>query len=76
MRDLVSSPPMKLLLTMDEAAQALDVCRSVVYVLVRERQIASIKIGRARRVPVSSLEAFIAQQVGKSSGDEDGKTRE
>jgi excisionase family DNA binding protein len=58
--------PVKLLVTMEEAAQALGVCRSVMYALVMRKQIVSIKIGRARRVPVKALEAFIARQLGEA----------
>ena len=58
--------PFKLLVTVEEAAQALGVCRSVMYALVMRKQIASIKIGRARRVPVKALEAFIARQLGEA----------
>jgi excisionase family DNA binding protein len=56
-------PTVKLLLTVEEAAQALSVCRSVAYQLVLTKQISSIKIGRARRVPVTALERYIAEQL-------------
>lgn len=57
------SSSVKLLLTMEEAAQALGLGRAFLYTLVMNKQIASVKIGRARRVPVSALETFIAQQL-------------
>jgi excisionase family DNA binding protein len=50
----------KLLLTMEEAADALGICRALLYQLVMRGQIPSIKIGRSRRVPVSALHAYIA----------------
>jgi excisionase family DNA binding protein len=53
----------KLLLTMPEAAAALGLCRSVVYDLVLTGQIQSLKIGRARRIPVAALEAFVTQRL-------------
>lgn len=53
----------KLLLTVEEAAQVLSVCRSVLYQLVLTKQIPSIKIGRARRVPVTALEHYILEQL-------------
>ncbi len=58
--------PVKLLLTVEEAAQALGVCRSVMYTLILRNQIASIKIGRLRRVPVVALEAFVARQLDEA----------
>ena len=59
----VQPSPLKLLLTMDEAARALGLGRAFLYTLVMNKQIASVKIGRARRVPVSALETFISQQL-------------
>jgi excisionase family DNA binding protein len=48
---------------MDEAARALGLGRAFLYTLVMNKQIASVKIGRARRVPVSALETFISEQL-------------
>jgi excisionase family DNA binding protein len=66
MEKQTTSSGIKLLLTVEEAAQALGVCRTVLYGLVMRKQIASIKIGRARRVPVAALEAFIVRQIGQA----------
>lgn len=55
-------PPVKLLLTINEAAQALSLSLRFVYHLVLTHQIQTIKIGRSRRVPVTALQAFIEQQ--------------
>lgn len=60
--------PVKLLLTIDEAAASLGVCRSILYMLVLSGQIASIKIGRARRVPVVALERYVARQMAEQEG--------
>ena len=65
-RKATESAPVKLLVTMEEAAKALGICRSVMYTLVLRKQIASIEIGRARRVPVVALEAFVARQLGET----------
>lgn len=56
----------KLLVSVEEAAQMLSIGRSLVYKLVRSKQVLSVKIGRTRRIPVFALEAFIAQQVGQA----------
>ena len=53
----------RLLLTIPEVAQRLSLGRSFVYQLVMRGEIASIKIGRARRIPVNALEQFIAAQM-------------
>ena len=48
----------KLMLTPEEAAEALGVGRSTLYDLLRLQQIPSVKIGRSRRIPVSALRDF------------------
>ena len=54
-------PP--LLLTVIEAAQVLNLSRSLMYDLVLSGQVFSLKIGRSRRVPVSELHAYIDRQM-------------
>lgn len=73
-------PRVKLLLTVPEAAQALGVGRSVIYDLLLCGSITSVKIGRARRIPVATLEAFIAsqlrdQEIPWEGGNADGQAR-
>ncbi len=62
-RQIDENAPIKLLLTIEEAAQASGLGRSFMYELVLRRKIASVKIGRYRRVPVTALELFVSQQV-------------
>jgi excisionase family DNA binding protein len=57
-------PPVKLLLTMEEAAQASGLGRTFLYnLVVTQRRIASVKIGRVRRVPLAALERFIEEEI-------------
>ena len=49
----------KLLLSPEEAADALGVCRSRVYDLMRRRELVSVKIGRSRRIPTSDLREYV-----------------
>ena len=49
----------KLLLTIEEAAQMLSLGRTYFYDLVMRNQIASVKIGRKRRVPIVALQAYV-----------------
>ena len=56
-------PPLKLLLTIAEAAAALSLSRRFFYVLVMTNKVKTIKLGRSRRVPVQSLPAFIDSQL-------------
>ena len=46
-------------LKVEEAAQALSIGRSTAWAIIKEGQLATIKIGRSRRVPVSEIERFI-----------------
>jgi excisionase family DNA binding protein len=65
----------RLLLTVTEAAHALNLGRSLVYELVTTREIASIKIGRARRIPVPALHEFISHQLAdQGPGDHIAQT--
>jgi len=57
------APDAKLLLSVEEAAQVLSLGRNTAYDLVLGGQIASIKIGRLRRVPLEALRAFVVRQL-------------
>jgi excisionase family DNA binding protein len=49
----------KLLLSPEEAAEALGVGRSRVYDLMRTRQLLSVRIGKSRRIPVAAVHAYV-----------------
>jgi excisionase family DNA binding protein len=51
----------RLLLTVDQAAERLGICRSNMYKLIRSGDVASVQIGRLRRITPSALEDYIAQ---------------
>jgi excisionase family DNA binding protein len=53
----------KVLLTVREAAERLGVGRSFLYGVIQRGELASVKLGRARRVPVRALEEFVARLV-------------
>lgn len=58
-----------LLVSVEEAARALSIGRSAAYELIASRQLASVKIGRSRRVPVQALREYVerasrVQQMG------------
>jgi len=54
-----ASPADRLLLTVNQAAGCLSLSRSHLYRYVQTGELRSVKIGRARRVPVSALEEFV-----------------
>jgi excisionase family DNA binding protein len=59
-----------LLLRVDEAAARLGLARSTVYSLVADGTLPVVRIGRAVRVPITALDAWVAAQtvVGRIDG--------
>lgn len=51
------------LLTPVEAAAALGVCRTKLYELMGAGDLAYVRIGRSRRVPVVALHQFVVRQM-------------
>lgn len=49
----------KVLLTVPEAAARLGVARSYLYTRVMRGELVSVKLGRARRIPVHALDQFV-----------------
>jgi excisionase family DNA binding protein len=49
----------RLLLTPEEVAHLLHVGRTRVYEFIRSGDLASVKIGRSRRIPTEALQTFI-----------------
>jgi len=50
----------RLLLSVEEAAQRLHIGRSTVYTLVAQNQLESVKIGKLRRIPATALDDYVA----------------
>ena len=45
-----------------EAAQLLGVCRDTVYVLMRSGRLRSVRVGRARLIPLAAIDELLASQ--------------
>ena len=58
-------PQYRLLLTVGEAAQALGVGRSRIYLLIMEKRLFSVKVGASRRIPVQALEEYVEQLIAQ-----------
>ncbi len=58
--DYPAPPPLRLLLSPAEVAVALDVDRGTVYDLMNDGSLASLHIGRMRKVSTSEIARFIA----------------
>lgn len=54
--DVVS---VRVLLTPEEAAERLALSRTTIYELIRSGELRSVKVGRARRIPVAALGQYV-----------------
>ena len=52
--------PLRLVLTIEEAAERLGIGRTLMYALVSAGEVESVRIGRLRRVPTDALETYVA----------------
>lgn len=55
------------LLTPEEVAESLRIARSRVYDLIAAGTLRSVRIGRSRRIPRESLEAYIRTLTGDAA---------
>jgi excisionase family DNA binding protein len=53
-----------LMLTPEQAAEALAISRTQVFVLIRDNKLHSVKIGSSRRIPKGALDEYIAALDG------------
>jgi excisionase family DNA binding protein len=63
-------PPARLdarLLTVDQVAETLQISRWSVYRLIWANDLHSVQIGRCRRVPRETLDAYLAQLISKAA---------
>ncbi|GGM82270.1 hypothetical protein GCM10012275_61120 [Longimycelium tulufanense] len=49
----------RLLLSVEDAAARLDIGRTTMFALIKSGEIASVRIGRLRRVPMDALRAYL-----------------
>ena len=52
-----------LLVTPEEAAKSLSICRTKIYELLRSGELRSVQIGSSRRIAVTDLEVYVQQLV-------------
>ncbi|MER5768080.1 helix-turn-helix domain-containing protein [Streptomyces sp. NPDC001985] len=55
------------LLTVAEVVSRLRLSRTTVYDLIRTHRLVSIRVGRARRIPVQSVRDFIAGELREAA---------
>ena len=56
-----------LLLRAEACAQALSLSRTVIYNLIASGELASVKVGRARRIPREALAEFIERRLAEGT---------
>lgn len=62
----------KLLLTPNEAAEALSVSRSKIYELLADGKLRSVRVDGCRRIPVHELRSYVDRLAGDGAGQESG----
>jgi len=57
--DTSASATEPLLVTAQQAARSLSICRTKVYELLRNGELESVRIGTSRRIPAAALTEYI-----------------
>ena len=63
--------PSRLLYRVGEAAELLAISRAYLNKCIADGRVRSIKIGRARRIPRSALEEFVARLLAEQAPPDD-----
>lgn len=63
----VSGEPLAELITVQQAADRLAVSRWMIYRLIWENRLASVQIGRCRRIIRQSFDDYLANLIEKSA---------
>lgn len=56
------TPVDRLAVRVEEAAEILGIGRSMLFILLKEGRLKSVKIGKRRVIPMLELEAFLLRQ--------------
>lgn len=68
---MLTAPPAGVIrddwMTVVEVAQLLRICKRTVYRLLARRELARVKVGRATRIPRSSVAQYIESQLTKDA---------
>lgn len=60
--------PDALLLTVEQTAERLGLSRATVFDLIKRNEIASVRVGAARRIIRADLERFVERQLSTTEG--------
>ncbi len=64
---MISETDRRLVLTVEEAAQLLDIGRTLAWRLVQEGELPSVRLGRCVRVPRRELETWVQEQTEENA---------
>jgi excisionase family DNA binding protein len=70
MTDQNTTPPSgmpRIMLTPEQAAAALGIGRTTMFALIKSGEVESVRIGRLRRVPLDSIEAYTRQLIAEQT---------
>jgi excisionase family DNA binding protein len=59
MNPTASTQALRLVLTVEEAADRLGIGRTLMYALVTAGEVESVRIGRLRRIPTDALDSYV-----------------
>lgn len=62
-QEQLPTPIEPLLVRVEEAARILSLSRSTIYEMMDSGELASVRRGAARRIPLAALRAWVEQQV-------------
>lgn len=65
MTDTDQTTTPRLMLTAEQAAEALGIGRTTMFALIKSGEIQSVRIGRLRRVPAAAVGAYAARIAAK-----------
>lgn len=68
MTDTDQTPTPRVMLTAEQAAEALGIGRTTMYALIKAGEIQSIRIGRLRRVPADAIDAYTQRLINEQVG--------
>lgn len=57
--DTEKARPLRIVLTVEEAAERLGIGRTLMYALVTAGEVESVRIGRLRRIPTDALDTYV-----------------
>ena len=62
-----SSPERRLLYSVEEAAELLGIGRTFMFELVATGQVASLKLGKRRKIPRSALDEYVTRLAAEQA---------